>query len=181
MTPEDARALMQAGIAFRGARDFLLAHQILGARRLLPEVRAGRAPWPMQAHAVCAAFALELMFKARLLLDRSLVPKGAKGHSYVAMFDCLSAAAKADLVAVLHINDAAATEATVRGALEEMEGVFEGWRYLHEMNERRRPTPFSEASYDVFAHALHDLIIKARPDFEPWPGVIWDGNSHLAS
>ena len=44
------------GMAFRGARDFYLAAQILGQRRNTPEVKASRAPWSLQAFVTCTAF-----------------------------------------------------------------------------------------------------------------------------
>src|SRR5437660_4005201 len=129
-------------MAFRGARDFFLAAQLLGQRRQDPEVKASRAPWPLQAFVTCTAFALELVLKARLLLDGKKVPKGRGGHKYTTAFGALSQQTRSDIVGLLFFNGVKGTENDLVDALREMEGTFETWRYLYE----GKAVPFNEGN-----------------------------------
>src|SRR5438270_13947477 len=82
---------MTAGRMFRGSRDFFLAYELLAAFHASAEVRSARAPSPIQSQATCAALALELALKARVVLDGGKAPsRGPDGHRYSAIFGILS-------------------------------------------------------------------------------------------
>ena len=168
---EEARRATEPGMAFRGARDFFLAAQLLGARRKDPEVEASREPWSLQAYVTCTAFALELVLKARLLVDGKEVPKGRDGHSYTALFRALPEGTRADVVGRLAFSSGPATETDLVDVLQAMERTFETWRYMYE----GKTVPFNEHNMTEVFRAVQASIIEARPDFRPWPGVIWEG------
>ncbi len=52
-----------------------------------------------------------------------------------------------------------------------MEGTFETWRYMYEGNV----VPFNEGNMIAVFKAVETSVIHERPDFRPWPGVIWEG------
>lgn len=165
---EDAKRGWEAGLLFKGSRDFLLAHELLGKRRDEPDVRAFRAPWPIQAYVTCASLALELALKCRIVLDRK-VP--ANTHSYSVLFGQLSRVAQDDVVSMF---PAPATADDLIGILTELEGTFVNWRYLNERSARLEQTVFHEGKMVTLIHTLHDCIVGMRPDFAPWPGIIVD-------
>jgi HEPN domain-containing protein len=166
---EAARIGWEAGLVFKGSRDFLLAWELLNQRGHAPEVQAGQAPWPHQAAATCAGFALELALKCSLVLDGKA---SAKGHSYVKLFRALSRAAQESIVSVIRVDGRQATVEDLFRVLQEFEGTFEQWRYLHERLASFKPTEFHEGGIIAVIRAIHESIIRLRPDFKPWPGVI---------
>ncbi len=170
-TSDEVRRSVVAGHMFRGSRDFLVAYQLIGAFRASAEVRQGRAPSPIQSLAANAAFALELALKARVVLDGGTPPsKGPAGHSYVAMFSLLSHRAQEDVASLLLVGARPATVEGLVKSLKEFEGTFQQWRYLHEHDQ----AVFHEGNMAAVIHAVHLSIVRARPDFGPWPGVIVD-------
>jgi HEPN domain-containing protein len=165
-----ARIAMEAGLAFFGSRDFLLAWELLEQHHRAPEVRAARAPWPRQAAFTCAAFSLELALKARLVLDGN---HPEKEHRYSELFRALSPAAAADIAARVQIEGRPAT--AVDGLLEllkECDRTFEQFRYLHERLARLETTTFYGDRIIPVTRAVHAAIVALRPDFGPWPGAI---------
>ena len=170
-TSDEVRRAFVAGDMFRGSRDFFLAYQLIAAFRASAEVRQGRAPSPIQAQAANAAFALELALKARVVLDGGEPPsRGPDGHRYTAIFGLLSPKAKEDVASLLLEDGKPTTPESQVQVLKEMEGTFEKWRYMHEHDR----VDFHEGNMAAVIHAVHHSIVRARPDFGPWPGVIVD-------
>ncbi len=170
---EEVRRIITAGEMFRGSRDFFLAYEVLGAFMQTTEAREGRAPKPIQSQATCAALALELALKARIVLDGGDPPsKGPGGHKYTAMFGLLSRAAQEDVVKPLLLDDGPATVEGLANVLAEFEGTFQRWRYLHE----HRELAFHEGNMLAVVQAVYESIVRLRPDFGPWPGVIVDSD-----
>ncbi|WP_243336679.1 hypothetical protein [Anaeromyxobacter soli] len=168
---EEVRRIVTAAHMFRGSRDFFLAYEVLGAFMQSPEAREGRAPNPIQSQATCAALALELALKARIVLDGGDPPsKGPDGHKYVAMFGLLSRAAQEDIVRPLLLDGAAASVEGLAKVLAEFEGTFQKWRYMHE----HREVAFHEGNMVAVVQAVYESLVRLRPDFGPWPGVIVD-------
>jgi len=168
---EEVRRIMTAGHMFRGSRDFFLAYEVLGAFMQSPEAREGRAPRPIQSQATCAALALELALKARIVLDGGSPPaKGPDGHKYVAMFGLLSRAAQEDVVKPLLLAGGPATVEGLAKVLADFEGTFQQWRYIHEHGE----LAFHEGNMVAVIQAVFESIVRLRPDFGAWPGVIVD-------
>jgi hypothetical protein len=168
---DDVKRTITAAHMFRGSRDFLLAYDLLGGFLRSPEVREGRAPAPIQSQATCAALALELALKTRIMLDGGDPPtSGRAGHDYVLMFGLLSATARADIASFLLLSGKPATVEGLGGVLKEFEGTFQGWRYMHEHEE----IAFHEGNMVAVIRAVYDSIVRLRPDFGPWPGVIVD-------
>ena len=168
---DDIKRMVTAADTFRGSRDFFLAYEILGAFLASPEVREGRAPSPIQAQATCAALALELALKARIVLDGGDPPsKGPDGHKYVAMFDMLKHPAQEDVASFLLLDAKPATVDGLLAVLKDFEGTFQQWRYMHEHSE----LAFHEGNMVAVIRAVYDSIVRLRPDFGPWPGVIVD-------
>jgi hypothetical protein len=127
---EEVKRSITAGEMFRGSRDFFLAYELLGAFRRSPDEREGRAPSPIQAHATCAALALELALKSRIVLDSGEPPsKGPDGHKYVAMFNLLKRPAQEDIASFLLLDGKPATVDGLLAVLNEFEGTFKNWRY----------------------------------------------------
>ncbi len=167
---EDVRRTTAAQM-FRGSRDFLLAYDILGGFLRSSDVRDGRAPAPIQSQATCAALALELALKARIILDGGAPPtSGRAGHDYLVMFGLLSPAARADIASFLLLDGKPATVEGLGGVLKEFEGTFQEWRYVHEHTE----VAFHEGNMVAVIHAVYHSVVRLRPDFGPWPGVIVD-------
>jgi hypothetical protein len=170
---EEAERTAKAWRIFRGSRDFLLAYDLLGDFLRSPEVRAGRAPSPIQSQATCAALALELALKARIVLDGRDPPRSGKaGHDYVVMFDRLTPAARADIASFLALDGKPATEGGLRRVLREFDGTFKGWRYMHEHSE----IAFHEGNMIAVLRAVYFSVVRLRADFANWPGVIYDEN-----
>lgn len=168
---DEVRRIVTAGQMFRGSRDFFLAYEVLGAFMQTPEAREGRAPKPIQSQATCAALALELALKARVVLDgRDPPSKGPDGHKYVALFGLLSRAAQEDIVKPLLLDGRPATVESVIGVLTDFEGTFQKWRYMHE----HREIAFHEGNMVAVLRAVYESVVRLRPDFGPWPGVIVD-------
>lgn len=167
----EVKRIVTAGDMFRGSRDFFLAYEVLGSWRLTPDVRQGSAPSPIQAQATCAALALELALKARIMLDGGDPPsKGPAGHKYVPMFRLLSPAAQQDIASFLVLDAQPATVEGLFAVLEEFEGTFQRWRYMHE----HRKITFHESNMVAVINAVYHSIVRLRPDFGQWPGVIVD-------
>jgi len=170
-TSEEVRRIMTAGEMFRGSRDFFLAYEVLGAFMQSPEARQGCAPKPIQSQATCAALALELALKARIVLDGGDPPsKAPDGHKYVAMFGLLSRTAQEDIVRPLLLDGGAASVEGLAKVLADFEGTFQKWRYMHE----HRELAFHEGNMVAVVQAVYESIVRLRPDFGPWPGVIVD-------
>jgi hypothetical protein len=172
VTEEEVQRTGTAGGMFRGSRDFFLAYELLGAFAASPDARAGRAPSPIQSQATCAAMALELALKCRIVLDGCEAPPS---HSYVVLFRTLSQGAQEEIASLLTIDNQPATVATLLDALKDFEGTFQQWRYMHE-NLGKRTITFHEGNMIATMHAIYQSIIRLRPDFAPWPGVIVDPN-----
>lgn len=168
MMSRDATVSSRAGSMLRGSRDFYWAFHLLTIHRQDLEVRAGRMPSPFQSRATCAALALELAFKARLVLDGASERK-TKTHDYEVLFTLLSAGAQADVASRLLDGTGAPVDvASLRGLLSEFKDTFLQWRYLHE----RTHTEFQEGNIRALILALHASIVALRPEFGPWVGVI---------
>lgn len=170
-TSEEVRRSIEVADMFRGSRDFFLAYQLLGAFMASADAREGRAPSPVQSHAASAAFALELALKARVVLDGREPPsRGPDGHKYGAIFALLSPGAREDVASSLQVDGEPVTAEMLAGVLQELEGTFEKWRYMHEHDEM----VFREGNMVAVMHAVYASIVRLRPDFGPWPGVIVD-------
>jgi hypothetical protein len=170
-TTDEVNRTVTAVHMFRGSRDFFLAYELLGAFLESSEVRQGRAPAPIQSQATCAALALELALKARIVLGGGSPPsKGPDGHKYVAMFNLLPRAAQEDVASFLHVDAHPATVEGLVRSLKEFEGTFQRWRYMHEHTE----IAFHEGNMVAVIRAVCRSIVRLRPDFGPWPGVIVD-------
>lgn len=156
---------------FRGSRDFLVAYELITDFCKTPEVKAARAPSPIQSQATCAALSLELALKARIVLDGGEPPtKGKAGHSCLAMFKVLSIPAQKDVASFLLVDGKPAGLDGLLKALSDFEGTFQNFRYLHEHTE----ASFHEGNLVNVIRGVHMSIVRARPDFGPWPGVIVD-------
>jgi hypothetical protein len=170
-TSDEVRRTVTVAHMFRGSRDFFLAYQLLGAFMTSADVRDGRAPSPVQSHAANAAFALELALKARVVLDGREPPsRGPDGHKYGAIFALLSPGARDDVASFLLVDGKPTTAEMVAVMLGEFEGTFEKWRYMHEHDE----VVFHDGNMGAVMHAVYASIVRTRPDFGPWPGVIVD-------
>lgn len=162
---------MVAAEMFRGSRDFFLAYELLEGFMASQEVREGRAPSPIQSEATCAALALELALKARIVIDGGEPPsKGADGHRYVAMFALLSPSAQNDIARSLLVDGQPSTVEKLVSVLTEFEGTFQRWRYMHEHLE----LAFHQGNMVAVIHGVYESIVRQRPDLGPWPGVIVD-------
>lgn len=173
MTPDSEQVIRNIAAChmFRGSRDFFLAYQVLGSFMASPDVRGGRGPSPIQSQATCAALALELALKSRVMLDGGTPPsKGPDGHRYVAMFGLLSRRAQEDVASFLHVDAQPATVEGLARSLKEFEGTFQRWRYMHEHSE----VAFHEGNMVAVILAVYSSVVRLRPDLGPWPGVIID-------
>lgn len=163
--------------AFHASRDFHKAWEILEAPRTIPGFR-DHNPWPHQAQIVCATLALELALKARLQLEDR---EPARTHSYVRIFRDLSEAAREEIGRELLFNGEPGTSADVEVALQSLDdaaqpykargkpvGVFDAWRYVHEHSHVK----FEGGTIVAVTIAIHNVILRLRPDWRGWPGVI---------
>lgn len=167
----DQRRLAEAGLMFKGSRDFLLAYRLLGRRRTDPDVRAGTAPSPFQSWVVCASLALELALKCRIALDGK---DPSWTHNYVTLFAELSPAAKEDVASRVSFREGRSTADRVAELLRDFKNPFETFRYLHELITSMEPAAFHEGDMMNVTRALYLSIIALRADFRAYPGAIWD-------
>lgn len=168
---EAVRRNINAVHMFRGARDFFLAYQLAAGFGDSPLACEGRAPRLIQSRAACASLALELALKARVLLDGGEPPsRGADGHDHGAIFKVLTRGAQEDIASLLRVGDEPATVEGLAAVLAGFKGTFQTWRYMHEGNV----TPFDEGGMVAVIGAVFSCIVRFRPDFGPFPGVIVD-------
>jgi hypothetical protein len=125
----------------------------------------------MRAWATCAAFALELALnlKARLRLEEK---QPEKVHRYSELFCALSSQAKEDIASHVQIEGGPVTSDRLVELLKDCDQTFEQWRYLHERLARFEITAFHGDRIVAITRAVHASIVKLRPDFDQWPGVI---------
>jgi len=170
LTSEQRKAVSTM-LMFRGAREFFLTYQLAAGFGDSPLACEGRAPRLIQSRAACASLALELALKARVLLDGGEPPsRGADGHDHGAIFKVLTRGAQEDIASLLRVGDEPATVEGLAAVLAGFKGTFQTWRYMHEGNV----TPFDEGGMVAVIGAVFSSIVRLRPDFGPFPGVIVD-------
>jgi len=176
--PEDTRRFVLASDLFRGSREFLLAWQLLEAYSKFARSQNGYAPPVFQSGAACLGLALELGLKARIVIDGGTPPRrGMKAHSYVRLFEeHLSAGAQHDVAALVRRNPdlRQASPAELVDVLRQFDGTFVKFRYVHETLYEEGQAVFHQGDLLNVTHAVHDSILRLRPDFRPWAGVIWE-------
>jgi uncharacterized protein YodC (DUF2158 family) len=87
---------------------------------------------PVVPAVVCAAFAVELAFKAMLLIDQLQQPRG---HDLVALFDKLPVASQQAVKQAVQAPSyprSASRTMFFREALDDIKTVFKDWRYAYE-------------------------------------------------
>ena len=162
-TLEDAMQAVDAEMRveqeFQASCDFFLACQLIGVRRDSEAVRIGKARWPIQAYATCAALSLELALKSRTILDGGTPPKT---HRVSEVFALLSLPAQEDIAAGLLLDGQPATLARISEVLRLCDKTFETWRYVHE----HRDADFMESYIFAILRAVHSSILRLRPDWQ---------------
>jgi hypothetical protein len=161
-TSTDDDRFVTAAMMYRGSRDFFLAYELLATfLRSIAQART-QQPAPVQSQATCAALALELALKARVVLDGGDPPdKGRAGHDSVLLFGRLKPAARVDVASFLLLDGQPATVEGLVAVLKKFEGTFENWRYMHEHDE----VAFHEGQMVAVLHAVYRSIVRIRPDF----------------
>jgi hypothetical protein len=86
------------------------------------------------------------------------------------MFAPLSPAAQQDVASFLPIDGQPITVAALLAILQECEGTFQRWRYMHEGGD----LVFREGKIVCVIRAVYQSIVRLRPDLAPLPGVIVD-------
>ncbi len=111
------------------------ARSFLGAYAMLrnPISVDGKMVWYASAACSVGAFALELLLKYLLALERKFV-RGADAHNASALFDHLSPEVQARLARELNTRSGREQiePAGVRAELASLDGLFEQWRYVYE-------------------------------------------------
>ena len=102
------------------SRSFVVAFERCMENRPLPN---GQFQWPVAPSVVCAAFSIEIGFKAIILSEGG----SAAGHELAKLFGKISASTKS-----LIINETGLNSQAFKAALELMSNAFTEWRYIYE-------------------------------------------------
>jgi hypothetical protein len=167
-------ARMRANSLFNQSRDFQLAWKILTDGEPQGEAKS-HVPWPLRAPVTCACMALELALKSLITLEGGTP---ASVHWAEDLFKQVTAASQNEIAAMLQVDGKPADVPSLLTALHELDDgapgatkrvpPLEAWRYTHE----HQTVQHAQGTMYVITRALHDLLVRRRPDWDPWPGII---------